>query len=99
MCRVAGCATSCVGATFSTSGVLVYAYDDAGNLTQRKNAKRRVTLYSPASNPIDALNRVRRMEYQGTDATPAVDFSYDTCRRGKLCTVANRTYSCQSDRK
>jgi YD repeat-containing protein len=33
--------TSCQNATFASTGVMVYAYDDAGNLTHRKDAKGR----------------------------------------------------------
>ncbi len=45
------------------------------------------TNYSPSGYAIDALNRVQKKTY--SDATPAVTYTYDTVKLGRLSSVGN----------
>ena len=76
------------GAVLVTTGVALYTYDEAGNLLTKVNANGSGINYSPAGNGIDNLNRVKRVEYSGL-TTPAVDYVFDSCRKGTMCSVAN----------
>lgn len=75
--------SSCLSSPLPTSGVLLYGYDDRGNLTSRKDARGIVTDYS-----FDLLDRMTGISYP---ARPAgnVTQGYDTCRLGMLCSVSN----------
>ena len=54
---------------------MTYSYDPNGNLLTKTDAKGVIVSYSPASAPIDALNRVKQKTY--SDGTPAVTYNYD----------------------
>ena len=65
----------------TTYGTTTYAYDDAGNTTEKVNPRNQTIAYT-----YDALNRVTKEDYTGTPG-PDIVYTYDTCTNGKgrLC--------------
>jgi RHS repeat-associated protein len=80
-----------------------YAYDANGNLVTKTDARGTVINYSPASNPIDQLNRVTSKTY--SDGTPTVVYAYDgntpsACSPGGFTytnAIGRRTGMCDAD--
>ncbi len=66
-------------------GVWDFAYDDAGNMTQKTDPSDNTINYT-----YDALNRQLTENYTG-EAGTEVTYTYDTCTggEGQLCSVAN----------
>jgi RHS repeat-associated protein len=82
---------------------VIYAYDANGNVVTKTDARGTVINYSPASNPIDQLNRVTSKTY--SDGTPTVVYSYDgntpsACSPGGFTytnAIGRRTGMCDAD--
>jgi RHS repeat-associated protein len=93
-----------LSATNPESGTITYAYDDAGNLVERIDARgiRTCMGYQPGTGCTasamahDGLNRVVKKTYG--DATPEVSYTYDTCANGlgRLCVVSAKAQGAAS---
>jgi RHS repeat-associated protein len=57
------------------AGNVSYTYDANGNVVTKTDGRGIITNYSPASSPIDALNRVTMVTY--SDGTPTASYTYD----------------------
>jgi RHS repeat-associated protein len=68
-------------ATNPESGTVTYLYDDNGNLVTRTDARGSFTA------AYDAINRTTGKSY--SDGTPAVAYTYDTVKLGRLSSVGN----------
>ena len=75
---------------------VLYSYDANGNVVTKTDARGTVINYSPASNPIDQLNRVTSKTY--SDGTPTVIYTYDG-NTPSACSPGGFNYSNQIGRR
>jgi RHS repeat-associated protein len=87
-----------MSATNPEGGTNTYSYDNAGNLTGRRDANGTVTAAKAMTNPpgftnyYDGLNRPYGWNYtvaSNVAATPNVSYNYDQSFKGALSSVAN----------
>jgi RHS repeat-associated protein len=69
---------------------VLYTYDANSNVVTKTDARGTIINYSPASNPIDQLNRVTSKTY--SDGTPTVVYTYDGIAPS-ACSAGGFTYT------
>jgi RHS repeat-associated protein len=73
---------SLLSETSPDRGKTTYTYDTAGNVLTAKDARNIITTYT-----YDALNRAASKQSSNT-STPSYTYNYDSCYRGRLCSVS-----------